>query len=181
MTPESDDATLMARVAKGDQTAFAVLVEKYRNVLLNFFLRGGVSYSDGEDLAQQTFVRLYNYRRKYVPSAKFTTFLFLVARQVRIDDLRRQQRRQKLEDGLVREAESAAETPPPPLADGGDEVRRAVAGLSPVLRDVVELGVFQDLPYAEVAKILAIPVGTVKSRMFNALQKLKEVLDEPRS
>jgi len=172
----------MARVAKGDQAAFAVLVEKYRDVLLNFFLRAGVSYPDGEDLAQQTFVRLYNYRLKYVPRAKFTTFLFLVARQVRIDDLRRRQRRQKLEDGLAREAESAAETPPPPpLADGGDEVRRAVAGLSPVLRDVVELGVFQDLPYAEVAEILGIPVGTVKSRMFNALQKLKEVLDEPRS
>ena len=55
-------------------------------------------------------------------------------------------------------------------------MRRAVARLPEGLRDVVELGVFQDLPYAEVGKILKIPVGTVKSRMFNALRKLKELL-----
>ena len=58
----------------------------------------------------------------------------------------------------------------------GEDVRRAVARLPEGLRDVVELGVFQDLPYAEVGKILKIPVGTVKSRMFNALRKLKELL-----
>ena len=57
----------------------------------------------------------------------------------------------------------------------------ALAQLSDPLRDVVELGVFQDLPYAEVGEILGIPVGTVKSRMSNALKKLKEVLDERRS
>ena len=58
----------------------------------------------------------------------------------------------------------------------GERVRRAVASLPPGLRDVVELGVFQDLPYAEVSEILGIPVGTVKSRMFNALKKLKELM-----
>ena len=59
-----------------------------------------------------------------------------------------------------------------------DIVRWALAKLSEPLRDVVELGVFQDLPYAEVAEILGIPVGTVKSRMSNALRKLKEIFDE---
>jgi RNA polymerase sigma-70 factor (ECF subfamily) len=53
-----------------------------------------------------------------------------------------------------------------------------VASLPPGLRDVVELGVFQDLPYAEVSEILGIPVGTVKSRMFNALKKLNELMNE---
>jgi RNA polymerase sigma-70 factor (ECF subfamily) len=53
-----------------------------------------------------------------------------------------------------------------------------VSRLSPPLRDVVELAMLQDLPYAEVAEILGIPVGTVKSRMFNALKRLKEVFDE---
>lgn len=58
----------------------------------------------------------------------------------------------------------------------GEDVRRAVSQLPQGLRDVVELGVFQDLPYAEIGQILKIPVGTVKSRMFNALRKLKELL-----
>ena len=57
-------------------------------------------------------------------------------------------------------------------------MRWALARLSEPLRDVVELGVFQDLPYAEVAEILGIPVGTVKSRMHNALKELKEIFDE---
>ena len=70
-------------------------------------------------------------------------------------------------DRLPHEARGAAD---------GEAVRRAVAQLSPGLRDVVELGVFQSLPYADVGEILGIPVGTVKSRMFNALRKLKEIL-----
>ena len=65
----------------------------------------------------------------------------------------------------------------PPFV-GRDDVRHAVGRLSVPLREVVELGVFQDLPYAEVGKILGIPVGTVKSRMSNALKKLKEFFDE---
>ena len=61
-----------------------------------------------------------------------------------------------------------------------EDVRWAVAQLSRPLREVVELGIFQDLPYAEVGEILGIPVGTVKSRMSNALKKLKEVMDDKR-
>ena len=145
---DTPDVELMALAAKGETSAFATLVERYQNVLLNFFLRRGVSYDDGQDLAQQTFLRLWNYRKKYTPQAKFTTFLFLLAGQVSVDFFRAEGRRRGLEEGLMREAEVAA----------------------------VELGVFQDLPYAEVGEILGIPTGTVKSRMFNALRKLKELL-----
>ena len=175
------DAELMALAAQGETAAFAELVERYQNVLLNFFLRRGVSLDDGQDLAQQTFLRLWRYRTRYTPQAKFTTFLFLLAGQVSVDFFRAEGRRRGLEEGLTLEAEVAADVSPAAggapaaLAEGAD-VRRAVARLSPALRDVVELGVFQDLPYAEVGEILGIPTGTVKSRMFNALRKLKEML-----
>ena len=66
------DAELMARAAKGDENAFAVLVERYQDVLLNFFLRKGVSYHDGQDLAQRTLLRLWRYRNRYAPTAKLT-------------------------------------------------------------------------------------------------------------
>ena len=171
-----DDAARMARAAAGDEAAFAEIVGKYQDVLLNFFLRKGVSYSDGQDLAQRTFPRLWRYREKYRPQAKFTTVLFLLAGQVSVDFYRSEGRRAELEEGLGVEAEVAADVRPSAPRFGGEDVRRAVARLPAGLRDVVELGVFQDLPYADVAAALGIPLGTVKSRMFNALRKLKEIL-----
>ena len=196
---DPSDAELMARTARGDENAFGVLVERYQDVLLNFFLRKGVSYSDGQDLAQRTLLRLWRYRNRYAPTAKLTTFLFLLAGQVAIDFFRAEGHREGLE-GALEELERQVETeatagtmstsgemaapcrPSDPGDDGsGERVRRAVASLPPGMRDVVELGVFQNLPYADVAEILGIPEGTVKSRMFNALRKLKELMDERRS
>ena len=149
---------------------------KFEKNLLNFFWRQGVQYSEGEDLVQETYMRLWKYRGEYRPSAKLSTFLFLLARQVRIDALRRQTRQESWGREAATSAASAVGR-----VDAREDVRWALAQLSDPLRDVVELGVFQDLPYAEVGEILGIPVGTVKSRMSNALKKLKEVLDERRS
>ena len=193
---DSTDAELMARTARGDENAFAELVVRYQDVLLNFFLRKGVSYCDGQDLVQRTLLRLWRYRNRYAPTAKLTTFLFLLAGQVSIDFFRAEGHRQGLEEALERQAEAegssgtmstsgeaAAACRPADPDDGGagERVRLAVASLPPGMRDVVELGVFQDLPYADVAEILGIPEGTVKSRMFNALRKLKELMNERRS
>ena len=148
---------------------------KFEKNLLNFFWRQGVSVSEGEDLVQETYLRLWKYRADYRPTAKLSTFLFLMARQVRIDALRRQVRRA---DREMRWGEDRPTAEGPRTGGEREDVRWAVARLSEPLRDVVELGVFQDLPYADVADILGIPVGTVKSRMSNALKKLKEIFDE---
>ncbi len=175
---ELDDAALMERVVRDDREAFAVLVRRHQKMLLNFFARSGVQY-DCEDLVQQTFLRLYRYRGRYVATAKVTTFLFLLARQVWIDELRRRRRHERLVTGLAAEppAEAAAEAAEA-TASGSMDLERALASLPEGLRLVVELGVYQDLPYAEIAEILGIPVGTVKSRMFNALAKLRAFMEE---
>ena len=157
-----------------DETLMAE-ARKFEKNLLNFFWRQGVSYSEGEDLVQETYLRLWKYRREYKPTAKLSTFLFLMARQVRIDALRRQIRRENREENWMKERPTSEK----PKAFGvREDVRWAVARLTEPLREVVELGVFQDLPYAEVAKVLGIPIGTVKSRMHNALKELKEIFDE---
>ena len=176
---ELDDAALMVRVRNDDCEAFAVLVKRHQKMLLNFFARSGVQY-DYEDLVQQTFLRLYRYRDRYVATAKFTTFLFLLARQVWIDELRRRKRHEKLVAGLAAEPkpEFVAPVAAEATAAGGMDLARALASLPDGLRQVVELGVYQELPYAEIAEILGIPVGTVKSRMFNAMAKLREFLEE---
>ena len=172
------DVELMRLAATDNELAFAEIVRRYQDVLLNFFLRASVSYSDGQDLVQQTFLRLWRYRRKYqAKDAKFTTFLFLMARQTSIDFFRVETRRRALEEELAR---TGAMEPSAASASSagvsGEAIRRAMGRLTPSLRDAVELVVFQDLPYAEAAKVLKLPLGTVKSRIFNALQKLKEFL-----
>ena len=148
---------------------------KLEKNLLNLFWRQGVSQYEGEDLVQETYLRLWKYRGEYRPTAKLSTFVFIMARQVQIDAFRRRVRRERREERWGKERPDVA---PPPQCGMREDVRWAVSRLSEPLRDVVELGVFQDLPYAEVSEILGIPVGTVKSRMSNALKKLKEVFDE---
>ena len=177
---EMDDALLMERSCKQDDScAFSTLVMRYQKKLLNFFLRSGVQY-DAEDLVQQTFLRLYRYRNRYVPEAKVSTFLFLLARQVWIDELRKRKRRERLAEDLTAELDqqtvvSAADEV---SATGTADLCDALAKLPEGMRLVVELGVYQDLPYSEIAIILDIPVGTVKSRMFNALALLRGMLKE---
>ena len=173
------DAELMELAADGSELAFAEIVHRYQDVLLNFFLRSSVSYYDGQDLAQRTFLRLWRYRKRYRPEgAKFTTFLFMLARQESIDFFRAEAHRREQEEALMRAAAELAPASGGGSAAAGETVRRALARLTPPLRDAVELVVYQDLPYAEASEVLGVPLGTVKSRIFNALKKLKEMLGD---
>lgn len=173
-----EDVALMARVQQGDERAFAVLVNKHQKKIVNFFLRSGVQ-SDAEDLTQQTFLRLYRYRDRYQPTAKVTTFLFLLTRQVWIDELRRRERFDRLTSALgaeVRDETASSAADDVAAKDDWGDVAKALASLPEGQRLVVELGVYQELPYAEIAQILGIPEGTVKSRMFHALAHLRKKL-----
>lgn len=176
--PETDDFALMAQVRAGREDAFRILVDRHRRPLLNFFVRLGASHH-GEDLAQETFLRLWNYRKKYKPTAKFTTFLYTLARHAWLDFVRRQIRFRLFSDRYREEIPSSS--------DGGlGQLRRqldiqaALDRLSPKKKEVLVLTVHQGLAYDEISEILRIPVGTVKSRVFNALATLKEIFhDEP--
>lgn len=149
--------------------------KEYEKKLLNFFWRQGVNINGAEDLVQETYLRLWKYSDRYKKTAKLSTFLFILARQVLIDSYRRESSRVNREEAFSKEI-SQVELPKVPCA--ADDVRWAVSQLSPPLREVVELGFFQELPYKEVAEILSIPIGTVKSRMSNALKRLKEVFND---
>lgn len=177
-SPQFDpSAALMERCAREDgEEAFSELVGKFSAPVLNFFVRAGVGINDASDLTQEVFIRLWKRRKGYTPGAKFSTYLFTIARSVRIDDLRRKDSRRRTEKTWLENRDVLEAKPErPPHAEA---VRRAVAALPEKLRDAVELGFFQNLPYAEVSQILSIPVGTVKSRVFNAVAKLKEMLEK---
>ncbi len=177
--PETDDFALMAQVREESEDAFRRLMERHQRPVLNFFVRMGASTS-GEDLAQETFIRLWNYREKYKPSAKFTTFLYTLARHVWLDSVRKQIRFRLFTDRYREEIPSST--------DGGLgklrrklDIQAALDKLSPKLRAVLVLAVHQGLSYEEIAAILSIPVGTVKSRMSNALSTLREMFHENKS
>lgn len=171
------DAELMREVAGGSEAAFVELVQRHQKPLLNFFARMGVS-SDGEDLVQETFVRLFRFRRNYRPSARFTTFLYVLARNVWADRGRRVVRIERLASHLEREMEIATQPVRPGASDSVD-VDAALARLSPKLREVIVLNIYQGMRYQEVADVLGIPLGTVKSRLNLALAELREIIHAP--
>jgi len=175
-----EDTALMLRVRNGDHAAFSTLMRTYEKKVLNFFCRMGVQ-GDAEDLTQQTFLRLYRYRDRYEARAKVSTFLFLIARQVWIDELRRRTRRKKLLDSLAqeRQGDTARSAADEVAATGTTDLQEALKTLPETMRLVIELGVYQDLPYSDIAQILKIPEGTVKSRMFNALAQLRRLFGHP--
>ena len=171
-----EDEALMERVRDfDDRAAFAEIVKRHQKIILNFYYRSGVQY-DCEDLVQKTFLRLYRSRQRYKKSAKLKTFLFLMARQVWIDELRKRSRMQNLKKEFQSESQDYAESAIG-ISDARLDMEKALAQLNEEMRLVVELGVYQGLPYAEISEILSIPVGTVKSRMFNALKKLRVFLE----
>jgi RNA polymerase sigma-70 factor (ECF subfamily) len=175
---DDEDVKLMLAVKDGDDQAFEQLVLRHQKPLLNFFCRLGVNISDAEDLAQLTFVRLYRYRATYERTAKFTTYLYLLARQVRIDEVRRQIKISKVKDaakGVAEIFEAASNDKAPNSLQ--DDLQVALQSLDEPHREVVVLGMLRELPYQEVAEILKIPVGTVKSRMHHALKQLKKFLE----
>jgi RNA polymerase sigma-70 factor, ECF subfamily len=171
------DETLMQSVASGCPGAFSVLVRRYQTTLLNFFHRMNVYNSDIDDLVQETFLRLFNYRERYKPAARFITFLYLMARQVQIDHFRKKQRRKIFLEALEKEPSETQN----PLEAGANEDRKvqimkALDTLSDEMRCVVVMNIYEGLKYKDIAEILDIPEGTVKTRMFHALQKLRKVI-----
>jgi len=175
--PDDDDITLMLRARDDDRAAFATLVERHAKKVLNYFLRTGVQY-DAEDLVQLTFIKLHAYRRNYKPAAKFTTFLFLIARQVWIDELRRRKRRERLELEMTQHAQTFEMDVEEPAQPDTLDVAALLDTLDEKHRSVIELAIFQGLPYPEVAAILRIPCGTVKTRMFHAMKTLRKYCGE---
>lgn len=165
-----EDIAWMLEAKAGDVSAFSRLVKKHQGPVMNFFVRSGV-YKDVEDLAQEAFLKLYRARHRYQPTAKFTTFLYLIARQVMIDSIRHTARQSQLLEGYGNEVRVLESILPAHWERGDAEL--ALSCLSSALRETVVLVLMQGLTYVEAGEVLGIPTGTVKSRVFTALQQMR--------
>lgn len=174
--PPDANALLMLQAAQGSEEAFTELVRTHQLNLVNFFKRMGAS-ENCEDLAQETFVRLFRYRRSYRASARFTTFLYHLARNVWADHGRKVLRFEKLTAEYENQLNTSSTAITHPVRENAD-IQDALDRLSPKLREVIVLNIYQGMRYQEVADVLGIPLGTVKSRINHALAALKEIFNE---
>ncbi|MDP0499376.1 MAG: RNA polymerase sigma factor [Verrucomicrobiota bacterium JB022] len=177
---QTDDAdvALMLRVRDGDDGALQELIERWKTPLINFFYRSLHSVEQAEDLAQLTFIRLYRAAAKYEPRAKFSTYLFYIARRLLINEFRRRQRK-PLE--AVDPAELHA-------VERGDEERNiaeieeafdlALERLPEKQRTAILLLKQQELSYAEIAQVMDATESAVKTWIFRARQTLKQELKD---
>lgn len=180
----------------GDPGPFEAYVASETGRFLGFFARLGASRSEADDLVQETFLKLFRLAAKhadsgsadYAAQGRFDAYAFRVARNVWIDRTRRgaAQPRTAGDDASelpiardARRASSGATSPVRALEtrEESDRIRAAVESLGESHRLVFELGVIQELPYAEISAALDIPVGTVKSRMFHAVRKVRDALE----
>jgi len=170
---ELPDHVLMGKTRAGDHDAFAVLIRRHQSPLLNFFRRLGAN-NESEDLVQDVFLRLYRYRDRYRHKAKFTTFLYTLARHVWADRWRKLQRIMRIEERARQEMTTQCDGNIGRTRDALD-TQQALEQLPDKLRIVLVMSICQGLRYGEIGEVLGIPEGTVKSRVFLALKMLKEI------
>jgi RNA polymerase sigma-70 factor (ECF subfamily) len=182
----SDEQAMWRVQTEDDERAFAQLVRRWEGPIQRLCWRMIGDVHRGEDLAQETFARVFAKRKDYQPSGKFSTWLWRIALNLCYDELRRRQRREESSlDGMSGEAVAALEafvapeTPPDKsLVDRerSELVRSALMQLSEGYRTVLVLRHYENLKFREIAGVLDVPEGTVKSRMAEALTQMGRLL-----
>jgi RNA polymerase sigma-70 factor (ECF subfamily) len=182
------DAVLMLRVKRGDRAAFAALVEKYKQPVMNFVYRSLRDETEAEDLAQNVFLQVYKSRARYERTAKFSTWLFTIARNLCLNELRRRSRhpaesieeahaehddqpRQQYEDKALLAA-------PEKLLHGelAQKIEEALAALPENQRTAILLCRQDELSYEEIAEVLDCSLSATKSLIHRGRETLKEKL-----
>ncbi|MEX0688095.1 MAG: sigma-70 family RNA polymerase sigma factor [Pirellulales bacterium] len=182
---------LMLRVRAGDSVAFAELVELWQGRLVTLFLHHTGDHATAEDLAQETFLRVFSARERYLPTARFTTWIHTIANNVSSDLRQRAYRRlergvptsvsaSSSSIGLDQLAVAASGLVPARVADREElqaVVRRALATLGERQRMAVLLAKFEQCSYEEIATAMNTSVPAVKSLLFRARDQLREALE----
>jgi len=180
------DVQLMLDVKSGDDSSFELLLRKYRTPLVNFLYRLVRDSAAAEDLAQEVFLRVYRARGQYMPTAKFTTWMFRIATNLAFNALR-DGRHRHLEISVDRSGDDGeSEQPGLEVADRQPTIevelirrdraaviRRAVESLPEKQRAAVLLHKYQEMDYDEIAGILGCSESALKSLLFRAYETLR--------
>jgi RNA polymerase sigma-70 factor (ECF subfamily) len=187
LEPENQRAVaLMLRVKQGDEVAFAELVEAHQHMVIHTAARMLGSLDDGHDIAQQVFLRVWKSAPRYEPSAKFSTWLFTILRNLVFNETRKRKRRREiaLDDGLgeggLRETlpDNTALPPDRQLADQELQkvLDKAIDALPEKQRLAIILRRYEELPYEQICDILKLSLPALKSMLFRARSQLRKDL-----
>lgn len=180
------DVFLMSAVACGDAAALAELVDRHKDAVYGTVSKMLGGHGDIEDISQQVFIRVWKSAKSYEPTAKFTTWLFTITRNLVFNETRRLGRKKTVshdemeEEFGVETVDQAALSPHDSLLEKEltRAVDRAIEGLSEKARMAVILRRYQDMPYEEIAGVLKVSVSAAKSLLFRARTQLREALQE---
>jgi RNA polymerase sigma-70 factor (ECF subfamily) len=184
------DVQLMLDVKSGDDSSFELLLRKYRTAVVNFLYRMVRDGAAAEDLAQEVFLRVYRARGQYMPTAKFTTWMFRIATNLAFNALRdgRYRQMEVSIDHAAFDHSGNGESEPAALEiadrhpsieselirrDRAELVRRAVEALPEKQRAAVLLHKYQEMDYDEIARVLACSESALKSLLFRAYETLR--------
>ena len=179
---EASDVTLMLRVRDGDLEAFETLVTRHQHSVVGTAAKMLGGAADAEDIAQQVFVRVWKHAARYQPSAKFTTWLMTIARNLVFNELRRRRRSQQVsmdsdEGDTIRHqfVDEQAVAPSEEILDSElkEAIEAAIASLPETQRLAIVLRRYEGMPYEEIAEVLKTSVPAVKSILFRARAELK--------
>ena len=177
---EPSDADLAQRIGRGDRDAAQILIERHQTLVRAFLLRLTGRHDLADDLAQETFLRVLKYAARYNPQYAMRTWLLTIARRLWINHLRHAGKR-----GASRLADDLASNGPGPgeQAERNDELaadRQMLDDAMTVLTEPQQTAVLlfhqQELSLADAAKVMAMPIGTVKSHLHRARAALRRVL-----
>lgn len=193
-TPEGDsscsgaerDMLWMEKVKKGDEEAFRLLIEAHQSRVIGTVAKMLGDATDSEDIAQQVFIRVWNSAARYQPTAKFTTWLFKITRNLVFNELRRRKRHpaahleQKEEESAFQAADLSTPSPASTMIDSELQaaIQRAIDSLPEAQRMAIILRRYEELPYEEIADVLKLSVPAVKSILFRARTELRVQLQK---
>jgi RNA polymerase sigma-70 factor (ECF subfamily) len=183
---EPSDEALLGRLKGGDDAALEVLVERYRRPLFGYLYRMLGDVAEAEDIFQETFLRVVKHVARFEEGRRVKPWLYAIAGNLVKNVYRARGHRERVsldapdaEAGSLSARLAAVHTPPADEAharERAEHVRAAVLKLAPLSRDALVLFYYQGLAYEEIAQTLEVPLGTVKSRIHNALAKLAGLL-----
>jgi RNA polymerase sigma-70 factor, ECF subfamily len=165
----NSDDQLMLEFQKGSREAFREIFERYREPLYGFFRRRLENPARAEELAQDCFLALLRNAERYEPRAGFKSYLYGIAIHLVMAERRKAGRE-------VQQAEGFDCAAPEGAPEAALWVRQALEQLEGMEREILMLREYEQLSYAEIARILRLPVNTVRSRLFRARMALKEKL-----
>jgi len=179
-TGPDPDAALMLRVKQGDAAAFEALVEKYKQPIMNFVYRTLPDVTEAEDLAQHVFLQVFKSAHRYEASARFSTWLFTIARNLCLNEIRRRIRHpaDSLDETYPEGEERPNFSPPESMLheELEEKIQAALAGLPEKQRTAILLCRGDELSYEDIAKVLDCSVSATKSLIHRGREVLKQKL-----